>query len=61
MSGSVANSHRKFNPDPPVPVCIRFPESVWAAIDGVRGTQSRTAWMLEAVNTALYYEKAESA
>lgn len=56
MPGSVANSHRKYNPDPPVPVCIKFPESVWEAIDAARGKQSRTSWMLDASKAALYYE-----
>lgn len=55
IGGSV-NANRKYNPDPTVPVCIKFPESVWAEIDAVRGAQPRTKWLLDAAKAALYYE-----
>jgi len=50
------NSNRHYNPDPPVPAHIRLPGSMLAAIDEVRGDQSRTAFIREAIKSALYYE-----
>jgi|GEM_PF-6332616 len=54
--GGHVNSRRKFDPDPPVPMALKLPESIWAAIDAVRGEQSRTGWIRDAVAAALYYE-----
>jgi metal-responsive CopG/Arc/MetJ family transcriptional regulator len=55
---SVVHHGRKFNPDPPVPMALKLPESVWAAIDEVRGEQSRSVWIRDAVNAALKTEAA---
>jgi len=59
--GGHVNANRKHNPDPPVHVCIKFPESVWAEIDAIRGAQPRTKWLLDAAKAALYYEGKASA
>ena len=53
MSGSVANSHRKYNPDPLTPVSLKLPESVVAKIDRIRGKQTRTGFILDAVMEAI--------
>jgi hypothetical protein len=50
---SLANGNRKFDPDPPVLMPLRLSESTWAAIDAVRGEQSRTGWIRDAVAAAL--------
>ena len=53
MSGSTANSHRKYNPDPLMPVSLKLPESVIAKMDRLRGQQTRTAYILDAVQDSI--------
>jgi len=50
------NSNRHYNPDPLMPANIRLPESMLAEIDAARGEESRTAFIREAIKSALYYE-----
>ena len=48
---------RKINPDPALGFTVMLPESVWTAIDAARTDgQNRQDWIMEAINTSLYYE-----
>ena len=53
MPGSVANSHRKYNPDPLMPVSLKLPESVIAKVDRLRGQQTRTGSILDAIQDSI--------
>lgn len=56
MSGSVANSHRKYNPDPLMPVSLKLRESLIHAIDTWRGQQTRTAYITDAIHHEISLE-----
>lgn len=59
MSGGGGHIHHKLRPDPLVGKSIALHESTWKAIDAARGTQTSSAWIREAVASALYYEGQE--
>ena len=56
MSGGRGHIGHKLNPDPLVGKNVALNESVWKAIDAIRGKQTTAAWIREAVANELYYE-----